>query len=129
MTRNSKAEKTQSFLHLDMRFINMIYNNGRIFLIDAENCEFGDPLYELAVIDISDNLTLDFWAGYESISNKPDIESDLFYLYKMERQALVLDVFLNVVKTEEELTRKYLAAFKQIKRRLLSVGRQHDAID
>jgi len=122
MMRNSKAAKTLSFLHIDIRFINMIYSNGQIYLIDAENCEFGDPLFELAVIDISDNLTEDFWRGYESISQKPDISSDLFYLYKMERQALVLDVFTNLVKNEAELTQKYLSVFKQIKHRLLYGG-------
>lgn len=50
--RNKKATHTRSFTHLDIRPQNMIFNKGDIFVIDAEECEFGDPLNELAFIDL-----------------------------------------------------------------------------
>ena len=118
--RNSKAKKNLSFLHLDMRFVNMIYNNGNIFLIDAENCEFGDPLFELAVIDMSNCINDSFLEGYISVSRKmPDITSDLFHLYKMERLALVYDLFLNVITNDKASTELYATKFKELKKIIL----------
>ena len=101
-----------SFLHLDLRFINMIYNNGHIYLVDAENCEFGDPLFDLAVIDINDTMTESFLAGYTNSSGcRPNIDSDLFLYYKLERLALIVHVFMNEVK-DHGLARLYLAKFR-----------------
>ena len=118
--RNKKAKRTLSFLHLDMRFINMIFNNGQIFVFDAENCEFGDPLFELAVLEMNDYLTESFLAGYTSVFGEtPDLDSDLFNFYKMERQALVLDVFMNAVKNDKSMTQKYLTSFTSLKNKLL----------
>jgi len=117
--RVKKAVSTLSFLHLDMRRVNMIYNNGKISLIDAENCEFGDPLYELAVIDCGDELNQAVLDGYKNaFAGNIDLDSELYYYYKMERMALVLHVFMNVVKTEPEATQKYLSVFNELKNRL-----------
>ena len=107
-----KVEHTRSFLHIDMRFPNMIYNNKKIYLIDAENCEFGDPLFELAVISLSDNLTDAFMQGYTDAGGAaPDRDSELFCLYRMERLALVADVYLNEVEGENEMAEHYVKAF------------------
>ena len=118
--RDKKAERTLSFMHLDMRFINMMFNNGRIFVFDAENCEFGDPLFELAVLEMNGYLTEPFLAGYTSVFGEmPDLDNDLFSFYKMERQALVLDVFMNAVKNDEAMKQQYLTSFLTLKNRLL----------
>jgi fructosamine-3-kinase len=118
--RSKKASKTLSFLHLDMRHVNMIYNSGSIFLLDAENCEFGDPLYELAVIDCGGELYQTLIDGYmDTYIDKIDLESELYYYYKMERMALVLHVFMNVVQSDREATRIYLDEFNKLKQRLI----------
>jgi len=116
----AKAVQTSSFLHLDMRHANMIYNNGEIFVLDAENCEFGDPLCELAVVDVAGELAPPLTEGYKNISGS-DIKFDdeLFYLYKMERQALVLHLFMNIVKTDVKSTELYLSRFNELKKKLL----------
>ena len=114
-----KANKTLSFLHLDMRRINMIYRDGNIFILDAENCEFGDPLFELAVIDCGGELDQPLIDGYKNAYDRSiDIGDELYYFYKMERVALVLHVFLNEVKGEPELARIYLNTFNELKERL-----------
>ena len=114
-----KASKTLSFLHLDMRHINMILKKGSIFLLDAENCEFGDPLYELATIDCAGELDQSLIDGYKNAyTGNIDLKDELYYFYKMERAALVLHVFMNVVKTDTETTKKYLSMFNELKKRL-----------
>ena len=115
---HKKASKTLSYLHLDMRRINMIFRDGQIYIIDAENCEFGDPLRELAVIDCGNELDDILLDGYKSVYGDINIDDELFYFYKMERMALVLHVFMNVVKTETELTRMYLEIFNSLKKKL-----------
>lgn len=95
--KSKKAEKTRSFLHRDIRPDNIIYNNGQLFVIDAETCEFGDPLNELARI----NLEWTYWemydallSGYKSISNIP-VDGELFGLYQLESLAELLDMHYN----------------------------------
>jgi len=118
--RQSKATKTLSFLHLDMRHVNMIYNNGNIFLLDAENCEFGDPLWEIATIDVAGELTESLLKGYAEVSGYDlNLDSELYNLYKMERQALVLNVFMNEVKSDKTATERHLKGFCELKRRLM----------
>ena len=118
--RSKKASRTLSFLHLDMRHCNMIYNNGSIFVVDAANCQFGDPLWELAVIDVGGELTPPLIEGYKNtFSGNIDLNDELYYYYKMDRMAVVLHLFLNQVKTDAAATQKYLALFNDLKQRLL----------
>jgi aminoglycoside phosphotransferase (APT) family kinase protein len=121
--RRRKAQRTLSFLHLDMRFPNMIYNNGEIFILDAENCEFGDPLYELAIIEITGHLTESFLKGYKSIyGNQVNLDDDLFYYYKMERQAALVNLFMNIIKKDEKSTERCLENFQILKFKLLELS-------
>jgi aminoglycoside phosphotransferase (APT) family kinase protein len=92
--RNKKADKTLSFLHLDMRHSNMIYHNGEIFVVDAENCEFGDPLHELAVIDVAQERSPELIEGYKSVCKDINLDSELYYYYKLERLGLVLSLYM-----------------------------------
>jgi len=118
--RGKKAVKTLSFLHLDMRRINMIYRDGNIFILDAENCEFGDPLSELATIDVAQEFDPVLLEGYKNAyGGDIDLEDELYLYYKMERAALVLDVFMNAVKTDVKTTKYYLALFNELKGKLL----------
>ena len=116
--RCSKAKRDKAFLHLDMRHVNMIYNKDGIFILDAENCEFGDPLFDLATIDVGGELEPVVIEGYKSICREIDLDDKLYYYYKMERQALVLDVFMNEVKTDTKLTQYYLDKFNEVKNKL-----------
>ena len=121
--KRKKAEKTLSFLHLDMRFPNMIYNNGKIFILDAENCEFGDPLYELAIIDITGHLTESFLNGYKNTyRNEVNLDNGLFYYYKMERQAALLNLFMNIIRNDEKATERCLQSFQILKIKILEVN-------
>ena len=118
--RQKKVMQTTSFLHLDMRHVNMIYNSGDIFVLDAENCEFGDPLFELAVIDVAGELAPPLIEGYINISgNDMKLDDELYYLYKMERQALVLHLFMNLIKSDVNSTQLYLGRFNELKEKLL----------
>jgi len=108
-----------SFLHLDMRFINMIYDGGKIYLIDAENCEFGDPLFELSVIELNGLMTEDFLTGYEGVSGEtPDTSGEAFLYYKLERLALIANVFINEVGSEKDGER-FKKEFMRVKERLM----------
>jgi fructosamine-3-kinase len=115
------VKQSLSFLHLDMRRVNMIYDKGNIYVLDAENSEFGDPLFEIAVIDVGNELEPDLMKGYKSVSGDSfELEGELYNLYKMERQALVTHIFLNIVKNEPQLTELYLRKFYEVKNKLLS---------
>ena len=116
----TSIEKPLSFLHLDMRRVNMVYDNGNIYILDAENCEFGDPLFEIAVIDVGNELEPVLLDGYKSIySDGLNVESDLYHCYKIERQALVTHLFLNVIKNDAQLAKFYLDKFFEVKSKLL----------
>jgi len=118
--RQKKAKETLSFLHLDMRRVNMIYSNGKIFILDAENCEFGDPLFELATIDNADELYPAVLEGYKNACHADiNLDDDLYLFYKMERAALVLYVFTEEVKNDPESRQLYLKKFNELKERLL----------
>jgi len=95
--RSKKATHTLSFTHLDIRPQNMVYNNGDIFVLDAEECEFGDPLNELAFT----NLEWKMWEmydyllkGYKSVTDI-DLDSELYYYYQLDRLGLILDMHFN----------------------------------
>ena len=115
-----KAEKLLSLIHLDMRLENMVYNNGKIFLLDAENCEFGDHLFDLTVIDINYGLKDTFVNGYKSIANYfPDLNDNIYPYYKLERLALILYVYMNEVKSDIATTQHFLAKFNTAKSEIL----------
>ena len=114
--RNKKAAHTLSFTHLDMRHTNMIYNNGNIFILDAENCEFGDPLHELAVIDVAQESNDYLIEGYKSISKDINLDSELYYFYKLERLGLVMDIHFNMINVPSQL---YLDIFNEVKEKVL----------
>lgn len=117
-----RVENTSSFLHLDMRHINMIYNNSHIFVLDAENCEFGDPLFDIATVDVGGGLNEAFLNGYKNIiGTHLNLNQYLYYCYKFERLSLVVNVFMNEVKSDVKSTAFYLEQFHQVKDELLSM--------
>ena len=116
--RNKKAKQTSSYLHLDMRHCNMLYHNGDIFVLDAENCEFGDPLHELAVIDVGRESSDILIKGYKGISNI-DTDNELYYYYKMERLGLVLDLCMNEWIKDPNEKQYYLKEFYETKAKIL----------
>ncbi len=114
-----KAEKTNSLLHLDMRLPNMIYNSGEIHVIDAENCEVGDPLYELAIVSVAGLLDNHFLDGYrEGCGYSIDLYNPLFKYYQFERQAALVNLFKNIIRNES-LTHRVMNAFERLKRELV----------
>jgi fructosamine-3-kinase len=120
--RFKKASNNKSFLHLDMRHANMIYNNGSLFILDAENCEFGDPLFDLATIDVAGEIDPILINSYkETYVENIDLDSELYQYYKMERLALVLSVFMNEVKNDIKSTQEYLLKFNNNKKKLLEL--------
>ena len=95
--KSRKAGKAYSFLHRDIRPDNIINNDGEFYIIDAETCEFGDPLDELARI----NLEWNYWEmydvlldGYKSVSNIT-IDTELFGMYQLEQLAEILNMHYN----------------------------------
>lgn len=95
--KSKTANKSLSFLHRDIRPDNMIYHDGKLFVIDAETCEFGDPLDELARIE----LEWHYWemfdcllSGYKSIADI-DTDSELIGLYQLETLGELLDMHYN----------------------------------
>ena len=118
--RQKKAAKTLSFVHIDMRHVNMIYNDGNIYLLDAENCEFGDPLFDLATIDVAGEMSEFLIKGYNDVSGaKINLDDELYLFYKMERLALVLYVFMDEIKNNPKFTEYYLQRFLETKNKLL----------
>ncbi|MBQ8203812.1 MAG: aminoglycoside phosphotransferase family protein [Clostridia bacterium] len=86
-----------SLLHRDIRPDNIICNDDKMFVIDAETCELGDPLNELARI----NLQWHYWENYDSLLNgykevlNVDTECEMFYYYQLEQLAEILDMHHN----------------------------------
>lgn len=118
--KSKKAEKTLAFLHRDIRPDNVIYNNGQLFIIDSETCEFGDPLNEFARI----NLEWTYWEmydvlldGYKSVSNI-SVDSELFGLYQLESLAELLDMHYNH-GCMNSLTPDFLKKFNTVKDSIL----------
>ena len=88
---------TQCLLHRDIRPDNIICRDDKMFVIDAETCELGDPLNELARI----NLQWHYWENYDSLLKgyksifDIDTECELFYCYQLEQLAEILDMHFN----------------------------------
>lgn len=111
-----------SFLHRDIRPFNLIYRDGQLFVIDAETCEFGDPLNELARI----NLQWHYWEmygqlldGYKSVMDI-DTDNELFFYYQLEWLAELLDMHYNH-GCSNSTTSYFLGKFKEIKNKLMSI--------
>lgn len=114
-----KSKKSNSLLHLDMRLPNLIYKNEEIHVIDAENCEVGDPLYELAIVSVAGLLDEKFLEGYREYSNHSvDIEDLMFKYYQLERQAALVNLFKNILKNES-LAQSTIIIFERLKRELI----------
>lgn len=114
-----KSKKSNSLLHLDMRLPNLIYKNEEIHVIDAENCEVGDPLYELAIVSVAGLLDEKFLEGYREYSNHSvDIEDLMFKYYQLERQAALVNLFKNILKNES-LAQSTIIIFDRLKRELI----------
>lgn len=121
LSRLSKlnAKTTNALLHLDMRLPNLIYHNDEIHVIDAENCEVGDPLYELAIVSVAGMLDENFLAGYrESSIYSIDIDDLLFKYYQLERQAALVNLFKNIINNES-LAQSTIVIFDRLKRALI----------
>jgi len=118
--RNQKIENDKSLLHLDMRLPNLIYKNGSIHVIDSEHCRIGDPLYELAIVDVAGLLTKDFIEGYTStIIYDLDKDSILYKLYKLERLG-ALSFLFNQIAKNESMFKKIYNVFISIKDEILN---------
>lgn len=106
--QNQKIENDKSLLHLDMRLPNLIFKNGSIHVIDSEHCRIGDPLYELAIVDVAGLLTKDFIEGYTSATiYELDKDSILYKLYKLERLGALSFLFKQIAKNENMFKRIY----------------------
>lgn len=112
----------RAFLHLDVRKGNIIYNNGMIGLIDAENAEFGDPLFELARIDVYGEMNTFFYRGYmdEMGIERIERETVLYHGYKFEALAFLANVFINEIEVEEETVRNMKNDIIQLKEKILN---------
>ncbi len=122
--KSKKARHSLSFLHRDFRPMNMILNGDKLFVIDAETCEFGDPLNELAFI----RLEWTYWDmfdavidGYKSVFDI-DIENELVDFYILESLGETLDMHYNY-NCSNRLTSYFVKMFNQIKDKILSNGR------
>lgn len=114
-----KAKKTNSLLHLDMRLPNLIYNNEKIHVIDAENCDVGDPLYELAIVSVAGLLDDYFMEGYkEKCDFSFELDNPLFKYYQFERLAALVNLFKNIIRNES-LTQSSINSFERLKRELI----------
>ena len=99
---NQKIKNNKSLLHLDMRLTNLIYSEPNIHVIDSEHCRIGDPLYELAIVDVAGLLTKDFLEGYFSRTDFDlNIDSTIYKVYKLERLGALVYLFKCIVKNEE----------------------------
>lgn len=118
--RSRKAIHTLSCTHLDMRPNNMIYNNGKIFVIDAEECEFGDPLNELAFMELEWKMweMYDYLLkGYKDVLDI-NLNSELYYYYKLDRLGLILDMHFNQ-NCMNAWSQLYLNIFNEAKAKIL----------
>lgn len=119
--KSKKASYSLSFLHRDFRPMNMILNGDKLFVIDAETCEFGDPLNELAFI----RLEWTYWdmfdvvvEGYKSVFDI-DLENEIVDFYFLECLGETLDMHYNY-NCSNRLTGYFVNMFNQIKYKILS---------
>lgn len=110
-----------SFLHLDVRYNNFLWDNKVSSILDAENSEWGDPYFELARIDVYGLLDKAFLEGYQQISawGKIDSECIEYKIYKMESVAFLLNVFLNEIDASDDEKETYISVFLDLKSEIL----------
>lgn len=117
-----KANKTNALLHLDIRLPNLIYHDDVIHLIDAENCDVGDPLYELAVISVAGILNNHFLRGYKAVCDYDlHLDSPLFKFYRFERLAALVNLFLNILRNDQ-LAKPVTDSLNRLKDEILYSG-------
>ncbi len=113
---------TGSFMHMDVRPCNLIVNNGELFLIDAESCEWGDSCYELAQLESCNMLTAEFLSGYKTVfhTENIDFESPKFTVYRLRAFARIADLFLNLIDVSESEKKMAAERFLKIKNKVLN---------
>ncbi len=115
---------TRAFLHLDVRKGNILYDEitGTVGLIDAENAEFGDPLFEIARIDVYNEMKEAFYAGYmeEMGLERIDRESVRYQGYKLESLAFLTNVFIHEIDATKETVESMISRTLRLKNRILS---------
>ena len=113
----------RALLHLDVRKGNILYDrdDGTIGLIDAENAEFGDPLFEIARIDVYNEMKEAFYAGYMEEMGIESIDrgSILYQGYKLESLAFLTNVFIHEIDAEEETVESMTHQTLRLKNRIL----------
>ncbi len=104
--RDLEYMEDRAFLHLDVRKGNILYDEatGSVGLIDAENAEFGDPLFEIARIDVYGEMNDAFYKGYleEAGLDRIDRGSVRYHGYELESLAFLTNVFIHEIEAEEE---------------------------
>ena len=117
-----KFTEDRFFLHLDVRKGNIIYKDGIIGLIDAENAEFGDPLFELARIDVYNEMKESFYKGYMDEMGIKDInrESIQYCGYALEALAFLTNVFIHEIDAEKEIVEDLKNRTIKMKDKILS---------
>ena len=110
------------FLHLDVRKGNIIYKDGVIGLIDAENAEFGDPLFELARIEVYNEMNESFYKGYMDEMGIKDIdrESIQYCGYTLEALAFLTNVFIHEIDADKEIVEDMKNRTIQMKDKILN---------
>ncbi len=118
--KEQKAAHSLSFIHRDFRPDNIIYKDGAMYVIDAETCEFGDPLDDWARI----SLEWTYWemldevlAGYRSVTEL-EHNNPLFLFYQLEILAEILDMHYNY-GCMNDTTPHFLRLFQDAKKELL----------
>ena len=120
--RNAKAARTLSFTHCDIRPQNMIYcaKEDKIFVIDAEECEFGDPLNEMALLGNQWKMWEMFdcvLSGYRSVLDI-NLDNTLYYFYQLCDLAMILDMHFNY-DCKNDWTQLWIEMFHNAKSRAL----------
>ena len=115
----------KAFLHLDIRKGNILYDKhtGTIGLIDAENAEFGDPLFEIARIDVYSEMKDAFYAGYLEEMNleRIDRSSIRYHGYELESLAFLTNVFIYEIDADNETVESMISRTLRLKNKLLSM--------
>ena len=119
----ANIKEVNNYLHLDIRPCNIISDGQKLFLIDAENCEWGDPDYELARLEACRMLEPAFLKGYQRVRNerKLDFTSNLFKVYRLDMAAQMVYLYLHIIKVSEDDLQYQLNAFDAAKREVLKL--------
>ena len=115
----------KAFLHLDIRKGNILYDKdtGTTGLIDAENAEFGDPMFEIARIDVYGEMKDAFYSGYMEEMNleRIDRSSIRYHGYELESLAFLANVFIHEIDVKKETVESMISRVLRLKARILSM--------